>query len=55
MGTDGCGWMNMGALGGMITGGDKNKTKKSPNCLPVHVFARMIKNRNKKELGNEGI
>ena len=32
MGVEGCGWMHMGAIGDMLTGGNTNKTKKIYKC-----------------------
>ena len=38
MGVEGCGWMHMGAMGGMRTGKNKNKAKERPNDRPGDVF-----------------
>ena len=45
----------MGAMGGMLTGGNKNKAKTPPNCRAGHVLTCMGKGKNKEELDNEGI
>ena len=43
MDADGWSWMSMDAMGGMLTGGNKNKEKRSLNGWAGHVFGCMVK------------
>jgi len=53
MGAEGCGWIHIGAMGGMRTGENKNKAKECPNYRAGHVLACTGKDKNKQELDNE--
>ena len=50
MGEDGCGWMRMGGMGSILTGGNKNRAKRVTHARARRVFGCMPTDKNSSKL-----